>query len=559
MNRIIFASLILFLASCTVEGQTTYRDPASMATQASYQGNNALATISSQSMTATRTYAIETEIAVNKEMATERVLQATYDSATYAAEQYQVTAAVSTSQALATVDAYAFQATTSIEDIYRGATATAVANLGLLDSSMIYLEATRQSLEFEKQSSELRQKNLMLTALIAIVLIFVLTAAVRFLLVTRRQTTPVVIPEQPGRVFVYGNGWQGDRETRVALPAPVERPLLMEPANEPVTNQQIIELPARLPKNKIGLGITRGNAGLWYTQGQLGDILGAGIKGSGKSNVVRSIAYQAYKSDWKLYLADAELLTFDPLVWGNVASSTNEVEGMLNSLITEFDRRIALFSESFQIVRQNSNPHFVEDLAQYNQVAARYGLESLPPILFALDEANNLLGSSNTLDEALHEVLRRNRKPGCTVALFAHTWHSTQVRSAIFTNLTRRIAFRCEERTSRVVLHSPIASSIPNQPGAMIMKEDGKDIKVQSYFLPAQRILSDVQPIEGEWEEVDRPVRKNRLEDGDREKILEMYGEGASQRKIEMDIFGYNGGKAWELVREILDQEAISF
>jgi hypothetical protein len=87
----------------------------------------------------------------------------------------------------------------------------------------------------------------------------------------------------------------------------------------------------------------------------------------------------------------------------------------------------------------------------------------------------------------------------------------------------------------------------------MIMIEGGKDIKVQSYFLPAQRILRDIEPVEGEWEEVVPQVKKSGLYPGDREKILELYQDGMSRHQIEKEIFDYNGGQAFYIVKQVID------
>ena len=39
----------------------------------------------------------------------------------------------------------------------------------------------------------------------------------------------------------------------------------------------------------------------------------------------------------------------------------------------------------------------------------------------------------------------------------------------------------------------------------------------------------------------------------DKERILDMYSKGMSQRQIEFEIFGFNGGSAWRVVKEVIE------
>lgn len=451
----------------------------------------------------------------------------------------------------ATGQAIGMVSTSQVQNAAVSGTATAIHLLSQTERQIAEIELENLRIRNQEQLSRIKTREWLTIAFVLAVLLILAAALARWTAVTWRN----VNPKQSGQqILVFGpdRNWQAVKP--YVLPKPEERPLLPAIIEQEPTSGRLIELPTHLPKDRIGIGITSGNRGLWYSQSELGDIMGAGSKGSGKSSLVRSIAYQAYKHNWKLYLADAEQLTFDPAVWGNVASTVPEVEGMLNNLITEFDRRYELYRTAFSMVRETNNQYFVESLTDYNRAADRFNLEKLPPILLAWDEANNHLSASSSLDGALHEVLRRNRKPGCTVALFAHTWHSTQVKSAIFTNLTRRIALKCEERTSRVVLHSPIASTIPDLPGAAIMSENGEQIKIQSYYLPVNRILEDIRPIDGEWEAVESSNgRKQELEPGDRERIIELYGDGWRVTNIAEKIFGYRGGTGFYQTRDVVE------
>jgi len=104
------------------------------------------------------------------------------------------------------------------------------------------------------------------------------------------------------------------------LPAPSERPLLPAPETYQPQVPRTIDLPQRLPNGRIGIGAGQSQA-LWFTQSELSAMLIVGNKGSGKSSFLRMLAYQAAQHGWKLWLLDAEMLTFDPDVWDDVASA----------------------------------------------------------------------------------------------------------------------------------------------------------------------------------------------------------------------------------------------
>lgn len=511
----------------------------------------------------------------------------TQASATAMADQGTRAAVQATSQHLAdrateaAVSGYATRqasqlaAEAIIAEAAAGGTAAAIHNLTVLENQQVAAEQTRTAIDIQERAAEASRAKAAGYFRVAwpwLFALFVLLVAAAVFVIIWRRGKPQIIDNGPGRppmIIV-----QTSDGLRPLLPGPRESAVLQLPAETQTRPEEaaapmgkVVELPAGLRPHELGLGVTPTRQ-LWFDQAKLGDILGAGQKGSGKSTMVRSLAYQARMQGWGLYLADAELLTFDPAVWGHVASSPAEVEAMLDAILAEFDRRFELYREAFAQVRQlpAAQQFFVEDLAGYNQAAGLFGLERLKPMLLAWDEANNHLGASAALDDALHEVLRRNRKPGCTVAIFGHTWHASQVKSSIFTNLTRRLAFRCSERTSRVVLGDPTAAELPaNVPGlAVMLAGRGKLGQFQGYYLPPARILNDVRPDPGEPGLpppliIGRPIIKlpeEPQEDPEAARIRALRAAGKSQRAIEEEVFGYTGGEAYKRVKAVLDATA---
>lgn len=301
-------------------------------------------------------------------------------------------------------------------------------------------------------------------------------------------------PASPRLISVSspGSTYQSQDGTRQnGLPAPL---LLGRGSDDMATGR--IDLPERLLPGKIGLGATPGGQA-WYDHNTLGDLLVAGIKGGGKSNLANLLAYQAQRQGWSLFLADPEQLSFDPALWGHVAASKEDVLSLFEIMHREFERRFDLYREASYHTRQmpGDQAFLVRDIDQYNRAAEMLNMEKLPPMLFVWDEANSFIGDRD-IDKAVFDLLRANRKPGCRVAIMGHRWHVKQVDGAIRDALTRRIAFQCSKETSNVVLDNNAASQITNAEKGMAYTRDGRRFGVfKTFFLPDIRLIRDVHPI----------------------------------------------------------------
>jgi len=113
-------------------------------------------------------------------------------------------------------------------------------------------------------------------------------------------------------------------------------------------------------------------------------------------------------------------------------------------------------------------------------------------MMLVWDEANSHLGDREIREE-LQDVVRRSRKPGMTVAIAGHEWHAVSIPKVVSGRLDRRIAFKTDLQSSRVVLNDPAASELPdNTPGRALMRQNGRLEPVQTFYVDAQRILRDV-------------------------------------------------------------------
>lgn len=489
--------MLLYLAGCAVPQQSPVDQLAALNAQATLAVVNAQATeTAGRAMAATLAVVNAQATRVAGATAT---LEAFYGEVTRQAVVAQATAEAQAVGATATrlVEVQALTATE--EARVTGATLNAQAAEdainATLSAAMVNAQATRMSQDAELRALQVARQatwNKVWPVLVWLGVLAALAVLGVGLGYWWRAGRPVVILSNDRHLVRsdYAMLPPVPAASPKALPVPAQPALLPPPAGMP----EIVHLPMRLPAGQIGLGATPSRE-LWFRQGELGDIMGAGIKGSGKSTALRMLAYQAKQQGWGLYLADAETLTFDPAVWGEVASDPAQFEALLDRIMGEFERRFDLFRESFRLLRERvpaGQQFFVEDLAAYNRAAGMLGLEVLPPMMLVVDEANNFVGAGRAVDTKLHEILRRNRKPGLTVALFAHTWHSKQVAPGIFNNLTRRIVWRCSDRTSRVVLGEPVGETIAqNTPGVAIMgDESGRVGRFKTFYVSAERLLA---------------------------------------------------------------------
>ncbi len=217
-----------------------------------------------------------------------------------------------------------------------------------------------------------------------------------------------------------------------------------------------IELPAVTPTDRFVIGMAPTGV-LGATRKDIRGLIAAGAPRSGKSTLLRSIAYQAALAGWLLYLADPGSNTFMPDLWNRikalaypVAEEPDYLGEMLRVIETECKRRATLFRE---IANGNVPP---EDLEEYNALAR----QNLPPMLLIADEFNNFADAGHVI-EPLTDLARRGQKFGLLVMLAAHSWRSQDIPRATADLLQSRIAFRLNSpEAARTILynHADIAA-----------------------------------------------------------------------------------------------------
>lgn len=439
--------------------------------------------------------------------------QAVAAQSTLAAVNAAATRSAVDAQSTALSQAASYAGTATVQAAAAAGTATAIGQLALVERQQSGIQATRAALEVGRLESEI-QRGRVLPWLWLAVAAFAGAGLFAFLW---RRGNPITVIESPAdyrpQVTVVRDGYtvypslpyaNGNGRAPALLPATVpQRERTAENAPNGAALPAIIELPAVAPSgDSLMIGVSP-NRALTVPYSELMDVLGAGTKGSGKSTMVRMLAYQARLMGWQTYLADAEGLTFSPSIWGDVALEPAEFGQMVEATLEEFSRRAGLFAQAFAQVRNlpMDQQGYVESLAEYNAFAPRLGMPALPIMAFLVDEANQFIGRDNRADKRLETLLQLNRKSGCVVGLFAHSWHGDGVPSYLFRRFTYRLALSCDERTSRVVIGSPAAATLPLRTGIAIVRQTGKaPFKVKSYYLPAQRVLRDITPESRAWE-----------------------------------------------------------
>ncbi|HAE59737.1 MAG TPA: hypothetical protein DCG54_09615 [Anaerolineae bacterium] len=173
-----------------------------------------------------------------------------------------------------------------------------------------------------------------------------------------------------------------------------------------------IELPADVPRGKLAIGMQfTGKPVLveWETMRHMA-VLGA--SGSGKTTMLQSIVTQAIRDEMMLMLSDLDGAGFaaldgHPLLAAPVANTAQDALGLVEMAISEFDRRAELYK---------AMPEHPQKLSDYNAVAFRRSMPTLPRILVILDEASSVLtalgGAKGAMGQALATLGWRGRKFG---------------------------------------------------------------------------------------------------------------------------------------------------
>ena len=243
--------------------------------------------------------------------------------------------------------------------------------------------------------------------------------------------------------------------------------------SESVKDPQLIERPISKPGTmQLGIGM-RGNEIEETWQG-LGHVLIAGMTGSGKSVFLRNMVTQAIEDEIRLFLVDADEMTFpqlagNPLLGAEIGNLATAAD-VMKAVLAEIPERQRMIYEA--------DPN-AEGYWQLSTEVRR----SFPPILVAVDEANGLVsalgGPTGSFADSLKQVAWRGRKFGIILTVAGQTFEKAVV-GPMRDQLQTKLCFKVANSTvSRVVLGRNGAEKI-KRPGRALTNRWGV---IQTYFV----------------------------------------------------------------------------
>jgi hypothetical protein len=230
-------------------------------------------------------------------------------------------------------------------------------------------------------------------------------------------------------------------------------------------------------------------------------IIGAAQE-QGKSNILRLIAHQARAFGWSLYLADSQAHTFNPDVWGGIAShpvatSVDDLHRLLATLRGTLEDR----SAQYRAAANGGIPP--ADIDAYNLIAT-----PMPRILLAIDEASTPLQDKRIFRE-IAALLREGRKWGLHIVMAGHEWHKEVIPAEVNDMLQTRIALpMIDEGSGYVVTRSRTWGRW------VIGKPAGRGVLRTNQYTPMQFYLVTPEQ-ETEWLSTVAPTSASPLTDGE--------------------------------------------
>lgn len=317
---------------------------------------------------------------------------------------------------------------------------------------------------------------------------------------------------------------------------------------------------------RLVLGVALDEAGAQETvTGSMSSLVHIAVGGSsgwGKSVFMQVLAWQLAMSREPVDLAaiDLEGTTLNVLhnsgrlLWP-IADTPEDAVRVLQGLTAEIERRKALYNQAGA---------GVASLADYNDTAARLGVEPLRPCVLLFDEMTAML-SDKRVEEALKTTTLRARKYGVWTVLAGQDWKATSLDSAIKNQLSTRVQFRANSSAqSRVLLGVGDAADLRVQGRALLELPGKPRLMVQAPWVEpgAFRALEGSGP-RHELPAVESSVTREEAaavidDDPDllpEDRVWLLYEQGVSQSEIERRVFGFTGGSAYRQVKDILSQE----
>lgn len=208
----------------------------------------------------------------------------------------------------------------------------------------------------------------------------------------------------------------------------------------------------------------------------------AGETGSGKSNILKCLIFQALAKDYDVILIDfkrgVSFSIFSDFV--EIYYDYPSVIKILKEMVIETIKRLDKFREKR-----------VDNINDYNKIGGGY----LRRKIIFIDELAELLKTrdkeiSNILNISIETLTRLSRAVGIHLIMGVQRPDSTVISGQIKNNVPYRVCGRFVDREpSRIMLSSDIASTLPNIKGRFIVK-DSHFREVQCFYFDERKLQS---------------------------------------------------------------------
>ncbi len=223
-------------------------------------------------------------------------------------------------------------------------------------------------------------------------------------------------------------------------------------------------------------------------------ILVAGSTGAGKSvclnALIISLLYKYSPEQLRIILVDPKQVEFNiyeklpHLMVNEIINEPAKVVNVLNWLITEMERRYALFKE------KTRTQTLVREIDEYNAHLLP-DEERLPKIVLIIDElADLMLVAKKDLEDRIQRLTQKSRAAGIHLVLATQRPSVNVITGVIKSNLPTRIAFKVtQEVDSRTILDESGAEKLLGH-GDMLYKTDTMTFpaREQGAFLASEEV-----------------------------------------------------------------------
>jgi DNA segregation ATPase FtsK/SpoIIIE-like protein len=353
-------------------------------------------------------------------------------------------------------------------------------------------------------------------------------------------TPQITVPEQQARLLRAAGGWPpgggNGSASMLSPPQTVNWP-------QSVTLDDLLKRYDIKPSFRcLLLGVTH-KGGQWQpVVGDLADmihVLISGASGFGKSTLAEAIAKQlVLAGDCDLCAVDYGVNTFGALA-GHFMYPIADSAGMT----------AALFAELIRVLRVRKSMMrdypMVKTIAQYNETTG----DDLRPIVCLVDEASVLFAKSGQLKDLTIELSQTARKFGLGLILCGTDFKADTLPTEATGNFGARIAFHLRPSLSQSLLYSREAAELHDKGRVKALLPGNSDLTEAQ--APIVRRWDDLPPSNGKQHELE-PCQEEAGDDYLEKRILSLAEQGLSKNAIQREVFGYTGGKAYEVVTRVL-------